>query len=837
MKLLRLLLICVLASVASLHAEVTLFDGHSPLSFSRPSWQSRPVTEIAEEMFTSDIQSVTGLKPVTLPVERARIKVINLSAASSAELTALKKAGIDTRPIAGKPDGFMLKARRGNLYAVGVDDRATAYALLELSRLAGVSPWVWWNDSRPSKQSKLSLPDNFSSVQIPSVDYRGVFLNDEDWSSRPWSTLTYEPGGKGLYIGVNTYRQMFRLLLRLRANTVWPAMHELTPAFYKVAGAKEAADSCAIAVGTSHCQPLLCNNVDEWDVKRRGPFNYITNGDSVRAYWTERLKEVRKGENLYTLGMRGIHDGPMEGVKTMDEKLNALQRVIDDQRRLLAEHVSPNLKSIPQVFVPYKEVLDIMERGLSVPEDVTLMWCDDNYGYMTRLSNAEQRRRSGGAGVYYHLSYWGRPHDYLWLATTQPGLIVNELREAYNSNARRIWIANAHDLKIASYPLELFLDLAWNFDATASAGAEAHLNDWLCREYGTKAGAQLLPVMKEYYRLCAIRRPEHMGWTQVELSDRKAYPRGRSHVIDTEFSFSEFGSEADRYLRDFRHIADRVDEIESTLSPELRDSYFVQVKYPVACASAMAHKMLEAQRARSYALGQNEYPRPASDSLMLAACARSLDAYYSIRDYTAFYNDSLAGGKWRHSMNMSPRDLCVFNPPTLPVGLRDAEIARLLAPAPAPSSDLGSGFVALNADAYSSATFTPSPVAMLGHSQNALPIPMSKSLTYNVSLPNTGDVSLIVALIPTQPSDKGDIRIRVDIDGQEVKTVSYKEAGRTDKWKENVMRNQALIRVPLKWTPGHHSISLTAMDSHVVLDQIMVDSNPQRKFYVIPTRK
>lgn len=195
--------------------------------------------------------------------------------------------------------------------------------------------------------------------------------------------MTFEPSNIKGRIGPRTYKEIFKLLLRLRANAL-AGMHGITTPFYLVPGAKEVADSCGIAIGTSHCEPLMRSNVGEWSVKRRGDYNYITNRDSVQAYWIERLKEAGKYENMYTIGMRGIHDGHMEGVSTMEEKVNALQQVINDQRKLLTKYTNPDLTKVPQVFVPYKEVLQIMENGLEVPDDVTLMWCDDNYGYMTR---------------------------------------------------------------------------------------------------------------------------------------------------------------------------------------------------------------------------------------------------------------------------------------------------------------------------------------------------------------------------------------------------------------------------------------------------------------------
>ena len=220
----------------------------------------------------------------------------------------------------------------------------------------------------------------------------------------------------------------------------------------------------------------------------------------------------------------------MEGYKTEEEKFEALQQVINDQQELLRKHIGDPSK-LMQVFVPYKEVLQLYEKGLQVPDNVTLMWCDDNYGYMTRLSDANEQQRPGGAGVYYHLSYWGRPHDYLWLTTTQPGLIYHEMCEAYHHNVRKLWIANVHDPKVAAYDLELFLDLAWNINCVEGHTLTKHLESWLCRQFGQEAGKRLLPVMHEFYRLCGERRPEFMGYTQVEL-DKKKYPRGLSTVGD-----------------------------------------------------------------------------------------------------------------------------------------------------------------------------------------------------------------------------------------------------------------------------------------------------------------
>lgn len=815
------------------------YDGQQAISYNVPR-NTSPVVNIALDMFAEDMKLVTGLHPKQVPSKHAAIRIIQLDKADNRTQKDLHVAGIPVNDLIRKQDAFYIavtdNSPKQQLLIVGSNGRGTAYGILELSRMAGVSPWVWWGDVTPRKQTQLTVASDFKSMQSPSVKYRGIFLNDEDWSLQPWSWKTFEPGNPTGQIGARTYKEIFKLLLRLRANAIWPGMHGITTPFYLVPGAKETADSCGIAIGTSHCEPLMRNNVGEWKVKERGAYNYITNRNSVQAYWTERLKEVNRYENMYTIGMRGIHDGHMEGVKTMKEKVNALQQVINDQRSLLSQYVNRDVTKIPQVFVPYKEVLDIMENGLEVPEDITLMWCDDNYGYMTRLSDEMQQKRSGGSGVYYHLSYWGRPHDYMWLCTTQPGLIYNEMKQAYDHNAREVWIVNVHDLKPAAYDLELFLDMAWDINSVSGTTLNNHLEAWLCREFGSQAGKKLLPAMLEYYRLCGIRKPEHMGWTQVELSNRKVHPRGRSQVINTEFSLTEFGGELDRYLESYEKIKATVTEAEKLVTPDRKDAFYSHIKYQVFGASAMATKMLEAQRARSYSMGQCDEALWKRKDAMLTACAKSQNAYQEIRRLTDYYNNKMADGKWKHSMCHDPRDLYVFYPPILPVGLTDEEVRNYL-PTSAVAKEhpiKADKCIAMNACRYTHATKGAETIQALGHSMNAVSLPQGSSLTFEFDCPWEGEAVLSTAVIPTQPNDKGDIRFSVSIDGEKPQICSFREKGRTETWKQNVMRGQARKETKHTLKKGRHTLTITALDKHVVIDQWMLDFKKDRKFYLFP---
>ncbi len=819
--------------------EFVWYNGKQAVTYS-VSKSVSPVVTVAVEMFSGDMEQVTGLAPQQSSAGNAAIRVVQLDREKSAA-KALRTQGVPVDSLAAKKDAFFIKISdekgQKQLLVVGSDGRGTAYGILELSRLAGVSPWVWWGEVTPLHKEVLTLPADYTTFQSPSVEYRGIFLNDEDWTLQPWSWRHFEPSDIPGRIGPRTYKEIFKLLMRLRANAIWPGMHGISTPFYLVPGAKEAADSCGIAIGTSHCEPLMRSNVGEWKESERGEYNYITNKAGVQAYWIERLKEAGRYENFYTMGMRGVHDSGMEGVSTLEEKTDALQQVINDQRGLLAKYVKKDVTKIPQAFVPYKEVLQIMENGLQIPEDITLIWCDDNYGYMTRLSDEEQRKRSGGAGVYYHLSYWGRPHDYMWLTTTQPGLVYNEMKQAYDCNARRFWVVNVHDLKPAAYDLELFLDMAWNIHSVTPSTLNVHQENWLCREFGDEAGKKLLPAMLEYYRLCGIRKPEFMGWNQVEL-DRNKYARGWSPIKDTEFSLTEFGGELDRYLETYEKIKRTVAEVETIVPQERKDAFFAQIKYPVFGAAAMSTKILEAQRARSIAAATYDADRWKRDESLMKACAKSMNAYMDIRRLTDYYNNELSGGRWKYSMCENPRDLYVFYPPTLPMGLTEKEIAQYVALDNVKSTTLqavaNDSCIVFNACTYTKASEGAVAVQSLGHSMNAVSLPKNGTLTFEFDSRWEGEAVLRTAVIPTQPNDKGDIRFSVSIDGGTPQVCSFKESFRSEGWKESVLRGQAIRNTMHQLAKGKHTLTITALDDHIVVDQWMIDFKPERKFYVFP---
>ncbi len=408
------------------------------------------------------------------------------------------------------------------------------------------------------------------------------------------------------------------------------------------------------------------------------------------------------------------------------------------------------------------------------------------------------------------------------------------MRNAYNHNVRKLWIANVHDPKVAAYDLELFLDLAWNIDMVEPENLGQHLSNWLTTNFGAGVSQKIYPAMRKFYNLTGKRRPEFMGWNQVEL-DKKLYHRGLSPVADTELSFTEFGGEADRYIREFLEIAKIVEDAGQSIDPSMRDAYFAAIIYPVLSASNNAVKMLEAQRARSFASGgvNNDI----DNSKLYLATARSQEAYRNIRALTETYNEKMSGGKWRKSMDMSPRDLPVGYAPMLPVILTEDEISEYLVKDTFHEDcnlDVD-GAIAFNADDFSDISGDYHVIDLLGHSNRAVELEKSGSVTYSFAIDDDLAESLLtVAMIPTHANDK--VRYNVSIDGGEPIEFNLKEPFRSERWKVNVLRGQARRSINLPHLEkGNHKITITAVDSHIVVDQICIDPKINRKYYLIPT--
>jgi len=789
---------------------------------------------VAAKMLCEDIFAVTGLKPeIYSDFSESKISgsciLVGVAGKSRKLDRFLSKNKVETTSLIRYDEAFRLQTIKAGkndyLLVLGSDPHGVAYGLMELSRFIGVSPWIWWADATPEKRTSLVFPQGKIIEDHPSVRFRGIFLNDEDWGLMPWATKTLSPNSTSGAIGPEAYERICQLLLRLRANLLWPAMHECTRPFYLVPGNAEIAKRYGIYVGTSHCEPLLCNIAGEWNVARFGEYNYSINSDSIFAYWKARVEKTKNAPGIYTIGMRGVHDGKMQGAETVEEQRVLLQRVLTDQRRLLKETINKPLSEIPQVFIPYKEVLDVYDAGLKVPEDVTLIWCDDNYSYISRLNSQEESLRSGGSGVYYHLSYWGRPHDYLWLASTNPALVKYEMTRAWENGAKKLWVANVGDIKPAEYLTEYFLDLAWSVgkanDKTTSTDKNAlpysgHLNNFFTREFGKEYAEELFDVMQQFYLLATQRKPEHMAWTRVE---EPAFPRGRTPVADTEFNLKE----ALERIQTYTQLENRVRTIEERIPGTKRASFFQLVAYPVYGASLLNQKLLYAQLSRQL------YGTDSVKSREYAAASRF--AYMEIQRLTAYYNEEMSGGKWNLMLSSHPRELYVFDEPVLPEIFKNILPKPLLTPRVVlRSTDSQKNYVAINA----SVAKPNDPASGLGHSGSAIIMKKGESLTFSFETENTSPAELQIYTLPNHAVNGGDIRYQAQLDNETPSIFNTRTFGRSEEWKQNVLRNQAVRKITFKTLkPGQHSLTITALDNDVVLDQIMLDFDLDRKFYLV----
>lgn len=737
-----------------------------------------PVVKVALELFKRDCRSVLSQEPV-VGTDHGDFYVGTIGKSRLIE-ELIRENELDTTGLGTHREAFLLTVLNdGRLVIAGSDKRGTAYGVIEVSRMLGVSPWEWWADVTPRKRDEFRVSAGYRLLDYPDVPYRGIFINDEDWGINPWSWKEYEPSDVKGQMGPRTHERIFELLLRLRANTFWPAMHECSVPFFFTDGNKEVADRYGMFLGTSHCEPMMRNTNGEWRIEGKGEYDYLHNKKNVLKFWEDRVKQLTRSDNVYTLGMRGVHDGEMQGAETVEEQKEALTRIISDQRAMLAEYVNKDVTQVPQILIPYKEVLDVYQAGLEVPEDVTLMWCDDNYGYVTHFPTEEERNRKGGNGIYYHVSYWGRPHDYLWLSTSSPYLVYQQMKQAYDKGIREMWILNVGDIKPAEYQIELFMDMAWNIGRVEDMGVTGHLNRFMTREFGAAAASYIVPMMQEHYRLAYIRKPEFMGNTRTEEKDPKY-----GIVCDLPWS-EDFIAER---LNTYQRLEDEAAAWGLRMSADRRNAYHHLVQYPLQGAAEMNKKCMYAQLARHGRAGWEQ-----SDA-----------AFDSIVAMTETYNQ----GKWKGFMDYKPRNLPVY------LRIPHTQAVDSLA-TDRPFLYKWNGSEAKEGD--------PALCEGLGYEGKAVGVGKNRSVVFEFGNCPSDSVEIELRLLPNHPADNKDLRVQIVLDGGSTVPISYRTYGRSEEWKLNVLTNQARRNVKLPLVAGgRHRLEIKALDEGVVLDQVYV---------------
>jgi hypothetical protein len=819
---------------------------------------------LAAGLFSDDVERVTGRRPPVVAAAEppAGSAVLIGTLGRSPLIDRLVAAGrLDATRIRGQWESFLITAVDGSLVIVGSDRRGTAYGVFELSRAIGVSPWYWWADVPSRHRDNLFVAAGTRRFGPPSVPYRGIFINDEDWGLQPWAAKTFEPEVGNF--GPKTYAKICELLLRLKANTLWPAMHEVSTPFNANPENRVVANRYGIVMGSSHCEPLLRNNVGEWPHDNQAAYNFLTNPEGVTHYWEERLQTNGRYENLYTIGMRGIHDGPMQGPRGDAQIIATLEKIFGVQRGLIAKYVNPDLAQVPQIFCPYKELLAYFLKDLQVPPDVTVVFPDDNFGYIRYFPTPAQiAARPGGFGVYYHISYLGAPLSYVWLNTTPPPLIWEEMSKAYAHGMQKFWMLNVGDLKPGEIGIDFFMQMAWDVKRWNRENLPEYLQAFAAEQFGPAPAPEIAAIMQEYYRLGYQRKPEHLQWNV-----------GREAPRQSAFSYADGANEGAERLGRYQRLAARARELEASLPASERDAYYELIEYPVVGAAAANQRLIASEMAaadvRQQRPGAGDWVGEfdAGSAVLTAAADR--------------FNQTVAGGKWRGIMEDDPllpsrayrNAQLQLAPEVRQIAPTDRGEARavIAAAVPPPRSALpagegtggtfaeSGGVVSILAEHYSRKTDRPGAawqvIPGLGRTGDAVAVLPADApsvdpavavtappvLQYDLSLVHAGAMTIHFNLIPTQPITYGTgLRFAVAVDDAAPQVVTINagvgpEVGTSRAWQENVLNNTTATAIQQVFgTPGAHTLKIFMIDAGVLLEKIVIDAGGLRPSYLGP---
>lgn len=756
----------------------------------------------------NDIKTITGKQlGMRNTLNSGDLPIIAGTIGQSAILDSFIADGkVDTTGLTGVWEAYALQLVQNPtegisqaLVIMGGTPRGTAYGLFEISRRIGVSPYVWWADVEPAPMSCIFVQGDRTNVEKPSVQYRGLFINDEDWAMLPWAKRTIDATYNN--IGPRTYEKVMELLLRLRANCLWPAKHGSSRAFWSLEENKRLAKAWAIVMSSG--DSMLRDNLWEWPRFKSGNnssnFTFATNPQGCYDYWAKRAGEARDYEGIYDIGMRGLQDVALLGYEGEAAQLQGLTDIIAAQREIITDSLGGDPTKVPQIYIPYKEALTLYNAGLQIPDDVTMCWVDDNYAYIRQLPTAKERKRSGGHGIYYHLSYLGNPCSYIWLSTISPSLISFELSKAYENGMTRFWMVNVGDIKPAEVEFEFCMELAWDVNSWTPNRAHEFSRWWAAKTFGEEFADEMGEIRLEHYRLAAQSKPEtvwHLSFTIPEMEQR---------------------------IKDYQALSARVQALEASIPERLQDAYFELFSYPILATAGQNIKAFGAKLSYWYA-GLGDHKR----AMQYAALARS--GYSDIIYLTDIFNTQTAGGKWNGMMNRTPNSNTSGSQFGMPYTAMASEVND------AKGEVFDEGYIYVPCTSYTNSRGAWQTLENLGVGSNSItvwPIDYTTYTTTNArskapfveyTLPvEKGKYQIIVRCLPTFPiTTANDLCIGMGIGSSTVTSKSIKCSAETNVWSDNVMHGYAEARFSYNATTAKDvNFRFYALNPAIVISQIV----------------
>ncbi len=576
----------------------------------------QPVQRVAGDL-QQDLARVAGSPPPVQATIGRPVVIIGTIGKSPTIDRLIADRRLDVSGVAGQWEGYVQqvidKPAPGvsrALVIAGADRRGTIFGAYDLSETIGVSPWAWWADVPTPMRKDLAVSPG-RRVQKPVVKYRGIFLNDEDPGLSSWA--------KAQFGGVNSkmYEKVFELILRLRGNYLWPAMWGKS-IFEDDPLSAQLAEEYGVVLGTSHHEPMMRAQKD-WARQGGGAWDYTTNKRGLQTFWREGVKRMGARESVVTIGMRGDGDEPM----TKGTATELLETIVSDQRRILGEVTGKDPAATPQIWALYKEVQDYYDAGMRVPDDVTLLFSDDNWGNIRRLPEPG-KARAGGYGVYYHFDYVGGPRSYKWVNTNQIERTWEQMKLAADYGADRLWIVNVGDLKPMELPISFFLDMAWDPAGMSLQAMDRYATDWAKAQFGAAPGEAIGPLLEGYTRLNARRKPELLNPDTFSLIHER---------------------EAERVLAEWDELEARTLEVGATLPPSYHDAFFQLVQYPIEASANLTRLYLAAGRNQLYAAQGRASAKAWGDKVGVLFARDG--------ELTRQYHEDVAGGKWRGMMSQT----------------------------------------------------------------------------------------------------------------------------------------------------------------------------------------